>query len=142
MFQKKEKSFIIDLQISLREQSIFGWLSFTLGVNRKPQILVQPSKGSSLEWKKVSEHTKEAGRLAKVCHEVVSFVCCLEKAWMYLGVCTKVYFDRILSKNNSILFQNIADLLPIHLTFGSGRERQKIMNRSSLHPLFRQSSLS
>ena len=87
MFQK-ETSFIIDLF----DRTVDFWMIFlytALGVNRKPQILVQPSKGSSFEIKKkVSEHTKEAGRLAKVCHEVVSFVCCLEKAWMYLGVCT------------------------------------------------------
>ena len=38
MFQQKETSFI-DLQTSLREQSIFGWFSFSLGVNRKPQNL-------------------------------------------------------------------------------------------------------
>ena len=49
----------------MREQSIFGWFSFSLGVNRKPQILVQPSKGSSLEWKKSFWTYKRSRSLSK-----------------------------------------------------------------------------
>ena len=53
---------------------------------------------------------------------------------LYLGVCTEVYFERILSNDNLIQFTNILPLCQFHLTFGRGRERPKIMIGSFLYP--------